>query len=413
MSDPTITCPHCKKDIKLTESLAAPLVESTRREYERRLTTQTDAVAEREAALTLRESALASKVEERVKAARSSIALEERAKAQEAAREAREAQDAQMVELRAVLERQDARLAEAQQQQAALVRRERELVEAQRAMDLTIERRVTESAAQLRLKAQEEAAEQYGMTVKEREATIATLQRQVEDMNRKLSQGSQQSQGEVLELELESTLRSKFPRDTVSPVPKGEYGGDVVHRVHSPVGEHVGTILWEAKRTKNWTAGWLPKLRDDQRVAKADLAIIVSTALPEGVESFDLIDHVWVVHPRAAFALALVLRQGLVDLAVARKTSEGQSTKAEMVYSYLLGPRFKQRVQAIVEAFSVMQADLLAERKAITRAWAKREEQLERVLQGTVGLVGDLQGIAGKTMQEIEGLSFPAIEAPR
>ena len=200
--------------------------------------------------------------------------------------------------------------------------------------------------------------------------------------------------------------------DQIQPVPKGEYGGDVLHRVVGPFGQPCGTILWESKRTKNWSDGWLIKLREDQRQAKADIAIIVSQALPKDVETFQLIDGVWVTHPKVALPVALAMRQTLLEVASTRQASEGQQTKMEMVYDYLMGPRFRQRILAIVEAFSTMQDDLAKERKTITKQWAKREEQIERVMQATVGMYGDLQGIAGKTLQEIEGLEFKALDAP-
>jgi hypothetical protein len=151
-------------------------------------------------------------------------------------------------------------------------------------------------------------------------------------------------------------------------------------------------------------------LRDDQRTAKAEIAVLVSPMLPKDVEAFDLIDGVWVTHPRVAIPVAIMLRESLIELAVARQTSEGQQTKAEMLYSYLTSPRFRLRVQAIVEAFSNMKEDLDKERKVITKQWAKREEQIERVMQATVGMYGDMQGIAGKTLQEIEGLEMKALE---
>lgn len=176
-------------------------------------------------------------------------------------------------------------------------------------------------------------------------------------------------------------------------------------------GQASGTILWESKRTKNWSDSWLIKLREDQRTAKAEIAVMVSQILPKGVETFEMIEGVWVTHPRAALPVAAILRQSLLEVALARQSSEGQQTKTEMVYQYLTGPRFRQRVEAIVEAFSSMQEDLDKERKAIMRQWAKREEQIARVMQSTVGMYGDLQGIAGKSLQEIEGLEFPALEA--
>jgi hypothetical protein len=216
-------------------------------------------------------------------------------------------------------------------------------------------------------------------------------------------------QGEVLELELENLLRAKFPFDTIEPVPKGEFGGDTLQRVVSPSGLMSGTILWESKRTKNWSNAWLVKLREDQRTAKAEIAVLVSQALPEGVETFDVIDGVWVTHPRSILPVATILRHTLLQVSTARLVNEGQQTKAEMVYQYLTGPRFRQRVEAIVEAFTCMQEDLDKERKAIMKQWAKRDEQIERVMGATVGMYGDLQGIAGKSMQEIEGLDLNAL----
>ena len=213
-------------------------------------------------------------------------------------------------------------------------------------------------------------------------------------------------------MELENILRAKFPFDAIEPVPKGEYGGDVLHRVVGTSGQSGGAILWEFKRTKNWSDGWLTKLRDDQRTAKAEIAVIVSQSLPKGVETFEMLEGVWVTHPRAALPVAMILRQSLLELALARQVTEGQQTKTEMVYQYLTGPRFRQRVEAIVEAFSTMQEDLDKERKVIMKQWAKREEQIERVMGATVGMYGDLQGIAGKSLKEIEGLELPALEAP-
>jgi hypothetical protein len=238
------------------------------------------------------------------------------------------------------------------------------------------------------------------------------MQKQIEELRRKSEQGSQQLQGEVQELELEALLRSKFPHDTIEPVPKGEHGGDVLHRVVGPLGQTCGTILWESKRTKSWSDGWLAKLRDDQRAAKAEIAIIISQVLPKGVEAFDLIEGVWVTHPRTAIPVAMALRQTLLEVGLVRQASEGQQTKMEMVYQYLTGPRFRQRLEAIAEGFSSMREDLEREKRAIQKQWAKRDEQIERVVQAAVGMYGDLQGIAGKTLQEIEALEFPALTAP-
>jgi hypothetical protein len=310
------------------------------------------------------------------------------------------------------LAQQSEKLKEAQKEQAGLMRKQRALDDARRELDLTIEKRVQESLIEIRQKAKAEAEEGLKLKVAEKEQQISSMQRQIDELKRKAEQGSQQLQGEVLELELEAALRAHFPHDAIEPVGKGEFGGDIVQRVITSVGQACGVLLWETKRTKNWTDGWVAKLRTDQRAAGAELAILVSTALPKGVENFGYVDGVWVTHFRLALPLAVALRQSLIEIAAARQAHEGRETKMELVYHYLTGPKFRHRVEAIVEKFSEMQADLDRERKAMTRLWAKREAQIEGVIASTVGMYGDLQGIAGKALQEIEGLDVTLLEGP-
>jgi hypothetical protein len=419
MAEPTIICPKCKVEIRLTESLAAPLIESIRREYEERLSQKDADIVKRETSLREREDALSKtketlddQVAEKLRQERIKIAAEEARKAKLALAIDIDQKDKEITDLQDVLRQREAKLAEAQREQVELIRKQRELDDAKREMDLTIEKRVQEGLSTVREQAQREAEDQLKLKVLEKEQTITSMQRQIEDLKRRADQGSQQLQGEVQELELEDLLRTKFPHDAIDPVPKGEHGGDVLHRVTGPLGQTCGTILWESKRTKNWSDGWLTKLREDQRAAKAEIAVIVSQALPKEVQTFDLIEGVWVTHPRAALPVAVTLRHTLIEVTCARQATEGQQTKMEMVYQYLTGPRFRQRVQAIVEAFSSMQEDLDKEKKAILKQWAKREEQITRVMQATVGMYGDLQGIAGKTLQEIEGLGLKALEGP-
>ncbi len=422
MTEPTITCPNCKTEIKLTESLAAPLIESTRRQFEQRLAQKDSEIIQREQAMREKEKQLAEdkrrledqvadQVAEQLKAERARVIAEESKKAKLASAAELENKTRELTELQELLKSRDEKLAEAQKAQAELIKKQRELDDAKRELELTVEKRVQDGLIEVRTLAKKEAEDEQKLKVMEKEQTIAAMQKQIEDLKRRAEQGSQQLQGEVQELELENLLRNKFPFDTIEPVPKGEYGGDVLHRVVGTGGQTGGTILWEFKRTKNWSDAWLVKLRDDQRTAKAEIAVIVSQILPKGVETFELVEGVWVTHPRAALPVAMILRQSLLEVALARQSSEGQQTKTEMVYQYLTGPRFRQRVEAIVEAFSTMQEDLDKERKAIMKQWAKREEQIERVMGATVGMYGDLQGIAGKSLQEIEGLDIAMLEA--
>lgn len=422
MNEPTIICPNCKTEIKLNESLAAPLIEATRKKFEEQLAQKDSDIASKEKSIREKErqvveaqkkvdEEVADQVSEQLKKERSRIAAEEAKKAKLAAANDLDLKTQELVELQEVLQQRDQKLAEAQKAQAELIRKQRELDDAKREMELTIETRIQAGLEVTRDQARKEAEASLNLKVAEKEQTISSMQKQIEDLRRRAEQGSQQLQGEVQELELESLLSAKFPFDNIEPVPKGEFGGDALQRVLSPTGQICGTILWESKRTKNWSDGWLTKLRDDQRAAKAEVAVIISQVLPKGVETFELIDGVWVTHPRSAIPVAMVLRNTLIEIAGARSAMDGQHTKTEMIYHYLTGPRFKQRVEAIVEAFSSMQDDLSKERKAIMKQWAKREEQIGRVMQSTVGMYGDLQGIAGQSLQEIEGLEMKVLEA--
>jgi hypothetical protein len=419
MADQIITCPNCKTEIKLNEQLAGPLIKATKKEYERKLLQKDTEIAQREEEVRKQLNAVAKakrsldeQIEARTKALRLEIAAEEATKARRVLQNELEQASKEVTDLKALVNHRDQKLAEAQKAQAELIRKQRELDDAKRELDLTVEQRVQQSLSAVREKAKLEAEDKLKLRVLEKEQQISSMQRQIEDLQRKAEQGSQQLQGEAQELALEILLRDRFPTDSIEPVPKGEFGGDTLQRVSGPAGQSCGTILWESKRTRNWSDGWLPKLRDDQRAAKADIAVIVSQTVPKGITSFGLIDGVWVTEPRCAIPIAISLRQYLMDLAAARHAGEGQQTKMAMIYQYLTGPRFRHRVEAIVEKFTDMQEDLDRERKSTIRLWAKREAQIAGVIEATAGMYGDLQGIAGRTLCEIEGLQVQLLEAP-
>jgi hypothetical protein len=417
MNEPTIICPDCKSEIKLTESLAAPLIDATRLQFEHAIAEKEAEIANREAALDEQKGAIEraratidEQISHKLRAAREQIIAEEAKKARLIFKTDIEQKAKEAAELREALKDRDIRLAEAQKTQADLLRKQRELDDAKRELDLTVEKKVLESLTAVRDKAKQDAEEPLRLKVLEKEEQIASLQRHIEQLKRKAEQGSQQLQGEALELGLQSTLHAKFPQDIIEPVANGEFGGDLLQNIVGSSGQRCGSILWESKRTKNWSHAWLPKLREDQRAANADIALIVSTALPKEVETFDFIDGVWVTDIRCAIPVAVALRQSLIELSAARQASQGQQSKMEMVYEYLTSPRFRHRVAAIVEKFSEMKADLDKERSTMMRLWAKREAQIKCVIGSTEGMYGDLQGIAGRALPEIGNIDALSLD---
>jgi hypothetical protein len=413
--EPTIRCPKCETDIKLTESLAAPLVEAIRVKYEHKLARQQSEFAKRETHLRARECAVNRTKEELDQLVeRRVVEMLNTERAKITAAEARRARDAIADELAKAREEKSAaeelvkdretKLAEARKNELALRQERQCLQEEKDQFELAKQRAIDAERANIRAVAQKDADEQARLRLAEKDKTITDLQVKLQEALRKAEQGSQQLQGEVQEIELETLLRARFPHDSIDPVPKGEHGGDVLHCVVTPVGVACGKILWEAKRTKNWSDGWLPKLREDQRAAKAEVAVIVSQALPKGLDCFDLVDGVWVISSQVLLPMACALREFLMGLALARQAREGQQTKIAQVYEYLTGPEFRHHVEAILEKTSNLHADLKKERDFMTKQWAKREKHIRQVGDSMLGIYGDLQGIAGKTLLELENL---------
>ena len=418
MPDPVIACPSCGTEIKLNETLAGPLLDEMKAGFDRRLAELREAQAKREAGLEAERRAVAAAREGIAEELARRLAAERGAiKDQEARRATAQAAE-DMAKLRETVAEMDrlgrdreAKLATAQKAQAEVERQRRALEDQKREVELTVETRISAGLMAERERARAEAEAAQGLRLAEKEETIAAMGRQIEDLKRRAEQGSQQLQGEVLELRLEEVLGARFPMDGFEPVAKGESGADLMHRVFGPGAVPCGAILWETKRTKVWNDGWLAKLKGDLRAARADVAVLLSETLPKGHQTLELREGVWVAHPRHAIAMALVLRQSLVDLAAAKTAQDGQETKMELVYAYLTGPQFRHRVEAIVERFTDMSEDLARERRAMTRLWARREKQIEAVIGSTVGMYGDLQGIAGRAMADLPALDLPLLDA--
>jgi hypothetical protein len=368
---------------------------------------------ERELALRKRER----EVEEKARTAELDIErrlAEERGKI--AARARSEAAESQAAALKAVheeLETKRAELAKAQEAELELRRNRTRLEDEKRALSLVVQRQVDDQRAQIREEAQKQLAEEFRLKQADKDKQLADMTKALDDLKRKGEQGSSQAQGEVQELDLEAALRTAFPRDTIEEVAKGVHGGDVLQRVLGSLGAFVGTILWESKRTKAWNDGWLAKLRGDQRDAKAEVAVILTTSLPNDVRTFGSIDGVWVTGSTCMLPLASALRQSLIDISAARDATKGKQTKMELVYEYMTGPVFRHRIEAIKEAFEAMQEDLTRERAMMQKQWAKREKQIGMIISGTVDMYGELQGIVGRSMPTIDGLDLPELPEAR
>jgi len=428
-TDSALTCPKCGESIPLTESLAAPLVAATRAQYEqqlvdqeRRFQAEKRSLAEQQEANERRAAELetAARKQEQViaEAVQDGIAKElagerEKIAEQQLARARQQVQDELRTEREtAALQREriddlNSRLTLAQAAETGLLKKQQQLEDKERELELNLQKGIAAARSEERTKALAEAQSDLGLKVQDRDNKIAELVTQIESLKRKAEQSSQQAQGESLELALEHQLRAQFPFGLIEPVAKGEFGGDVLQHVRDQSGQLCGKILWESKRTKAWSDSWLPKLKGDQRAAHADLAVIVSQTMPKDVTHFDHMEGIWVSSLGCILPVANALRVSVIELAGVRRSSEGQETKAQLIYAYLTGPRFKHRIECIAEKFTELRGDLDRERKWMNKQWAKRDTELLAVLEATSGMYGDLQGIAGQNLTEIAALEGP------
>lgn len=280
-----------------------------------------------------------------------------------------------------------------------LLKEKRQLEEATAELDLTVERRISEERQQIRQDATTKAQEQMDLALRQKELLVEDMRDKMEKMKRRLDQGSQQAQGEAQELLLEEQLRQAFPVDLFREVAKGVEGADVLQTVRDAQGRECGTILWESKRTKNWAEAWLAKLQADRVRENASIAALATQALPKGIAGIGLLDDVWVCAFSDAVPLALVLRQWMMETAVARRSLENQQDKRGMVYAYLTSSEFRSRVTTVVNAWRQMLETHFKERKAMEKLWAERERLLRMAMAGMQGLQGDLQAIAGAEIE--------------
>jgi hypothetical protein len=292
MSD-TVICPNCKFEIEVTEVLSAQLRSQMQKEFEAEIRKKEAAIADREKDVLRAKDEVAKAQLDIDRRVSEKLEKERKQLSDEALSKAREQVTLEICDKDQQLSEANTKLKAAQDSELTLRKERRALEEEKQTLELTLTRRLDEERAKIRETAKKEAADERQLKDAEKDKMIGDLRTQIEDLRRKSEQASQQLQGEVLEVALEELLRQQFPFDEIAPVPKGIHGGDALQTVRDGSGTVCGSILWESKRTKSWSDGWLPKLRDDQRAAKAQLAILVSTELPRSVSTLVSVTIPW------------------------------------------------------------------------------------------------------------------------
>ena len=415
MANELIKCPECGAEFQISQAISHDIEIEVAKKYEKQIK---ELKEQSQKDIDLREKELTEDFkrtkkrleEENKKQAEEALQkLEQEKKHIEelAKKKAQEALGVELVDLKEEIAEKDKKLAENEKAELELRKRQRELEQKQKSLELEVNRKVDAERQKIIDETQKNIQEQYRLKDAEKDKKLTDMHKQVDELKRKLEQGSQQAQGEILELEIEEILRNEFPFDEIQEVPKGISGADAIQIVKTQAGNVCGRILWETKRTKTWSDSWLQKLKDNQQEAKADIAVLVSEALPKGFNHFRMIKGIWVSSISSSLSLALALRVILTQVAREKQLQVGKNEKMELVYNYLTGSEFRNRVEAIVNSFIQMKNDIDSEKRAMKRLWDKREKQIQRVIYNIGGMHGDLEGIAGMTLPAIKALELP------
>ena len=294
------------------------------------------------------------------------------------------------------------KLTEARGKEMEFLKKMQELKTKEQELELQMQRRILEERTKLAevMKKEEEEKNrlretEFDMKIKERDKQLDDQRKLIEEMKRKSEQGSMQLQGEVQELMLEELLRNAFPFDVVSEVGKGVRGADCIQTVRNSFGQECGKIIFESKRTKDFSDDWIEKLKADMRVLGADVAVIVTQAMPKGMNNFGEKDGIWICTFGEARALVHVLRDAVIKVYNAAKSQENKGDKMTLLYRYLVSSEFSEQWSAIREGFMGMKMSIQKERDQMEKLWKAREKQLEKVLLNAAHIKGSIEGIAG------------------
>jgi len=409
----TIICPHCKKPFEISDAIQRQIqdellqakteqAETLRKEYdalsaERLKQAVRDAVAEtqRGAELLLAKERQAAKLE--LEKARQSTELD--------VKKAKQTTELEIERLRREAAASKESEMELRKQLSDLLEELSKANKAREDAQLTARKELLAKEKGIRAEAAQEASKDFNTKIREQEETINRLREQLTTAKQVAEQGSQQLQGEILELDIENALRYGFPFDAVEEVKKGERGSDIRQVVNEQFYSNCGLILWECKNAKTYQASWLGKLKDEIASEKAQMGVIVFNPTDGGGDDFkQLADNVWLVKPRYVIMLATLLREAIVKVFAANRAAEGKDEKVELIYNYLTGGEFSNRIRYILESYDEMAKQLDTEKKQAQKRWAAQEKILQKVTNSLYGMSGDLQGIAGR-----EIIALPAL----
>ncbi|GAA8459104.1 DUF2130 domain-containing protein [Helicobacter pylori] len=414
-------CPNCQEPIDVNEALYKQIEQENQSRFlaqqkafekevkEKRAQYQSHfkALEQKEEALKEREKEQKAQFDDAVKQASVLALQDERAKIIEEARKNAFLEQQKGLELlQKELDEKSKQVQELHQKEAEIERLKRENNEAESRLKAENEKKLNEKLETEKERIEKALHEKNELKFKQQEEQLEMLRNELKNAQRKAELSSQQFQGEVQELAIEEFLRQKFPLDCIEEIKKGQRGGDCIQVVHTREFQNCGKIYYESKRTKEFQKAWVEKLKSDMREIGADVGVIVSEALPKEMERMGLFEGVWVCSFEEFKGLSVVLREGVIQVSLAKKSQENKGDKVNLLYHYLTSSEFSMQVSAIIEGFEQLRAELEKEKNAMARIWKSREKQMEKVFEGTINMYGSIKGIMGNTIGQVKALEL-------
>ncbi len=414
-------CPKCQEPINVNEALYKQIERENQsrflaqqKEFEKEVNEKRAQyqsyfknLEQKEEALKEREREQKAQFDDAVKQASALALQDERAKIIEEARKNAFLEQQKGLELlQKELDEKSKQVQELHQKEAEIERLKRENNEAEGRLKAENEKKLNEKLDLERERIEKALHEKNELKFKQQEEQLEMLRNELKNAQRKAELSSQQFQGEVQELAIEEFLRQKFPLDSIEEIKKGQRGGDCIQVVHTREFQNCGKIYYESKRTKEFQKAWVEKLKSDMREIGADVGVIVSEALPKEMERMGLFEGVWVCSFEEFKGLSTVLREGVIQVNLAKKSQENKGDKMDLLYHYLTSSEFSMQVNAIIEGFEQLRADLESEKRAMARIWKSREKQIDKVFEGTINMYGSIKGIAGNAIGQVKALEL-------
>lgn len=406
----TINCPECGTQIDVNDLLKHQIEDVIRKEYQQKALRQSEELALKNEALEKAKAEFEAKKKQENELFAERLEREKKVAEKEISeklkRKLEEEQQEYISILKKDLSEQSEKIKDLNRKEAEIAKLQREKLEMKEAIEAQAQKQLNEQIIQEKEKIRKQVEEAN-------ELKFATLQKQLEDqkklteeMKRKQEQGSMQLQGEVMELAIEEYLSKTFPLDTIDEIKKGAIGADCIQIVNTREVQNCGTIYYESKRTKAFQPAWIEKFKNDIRVQKANIGVLVTEVMPSDMERMGMKDGIWICTFEEFKGLSAVLRQSIIQLHQAVQSQENKGDKMSMLYDFLTSNEFRLQIEGIVEGFSQMQQDLQKEKNAMQRIWNQREKQIEKVIHNTIGMYGSIRGIAGNAVQTVKALEL-------